>query len=184
MDTIQDLNNLSNKIIEMIPEITYAGNTILRQKTKEVSFEEGMEMGKKMCDVLKRYRDITGVGRGLAAPQIGSNGSVFITYIENIFKIYINPQIVSFSEKKNIYKENCISSFHIWCDVVRPLSITISYTNEQNELVTDECSSFLARLIQHEYDHLLGVLNIDKAEQGTLEFKLGDPLKEVLREID
>lgn len=177
-----ELNNLSNKVVELIPEISYIGNPVLRTKTETVSLEEGLEVGKKLMDTLLRYRQITGLGRGLASTQIGISSSVFVTYVDDIAKIYINPELLSSSEEKNTYKENCISSNHIWCDVRRPKSITLKYMNEKGESVSGEYTDFLARLIQHEYDHLQGIVNIDKAVMETIDYRFGNPKDEKLRD--
>lgn len=176
-----ELNNLSNKVIELVPEVSYIGNPILRAKTKNVSFDEGLEIAQKLKSTLLKYREITKVGRGLAATQIGISSSVFVTYVDDVVKIYMNPEIVFFSEEKNTYKENCISSNHIWCDVQRPKNITLEYMNEKGESVSEEYTDFLARLIQHEYDHLHGIVNIDKAETGSIDYRFGDPKEEKLR---
>lgn len=183
MEALKNLNDNSNNILEQFPEITHIGNPILRTETKEVDLEQGMEIGTRLITTLTKYRELTGVGRGLAAPQIGEGFSVFVTYVDDIFKIYMNPNIIDSSDKKNIYKENCLSSSHIWCDIVRPESVEIEYMNDQGETVQESHSGFGARLIQHEYDHLKGIVNVDRAEQGTVEYKFGDPTKEVLREI-
>ncbi len=181
-DKISKLNDTSNLIIEEVSEITYIGDPVLRTKTKDVSFEEGMEIGKKLLESLLKYKELTGVGVGLAAPQIGISADVFVTYVNESPKVYINPEITSYSEDQNLYKENCLSSSHVWCDVRRSENILISYTNEQGKEVTDEsCNQFLARLIQHEYDHLQGIVNLDKAVVGTIDYKIGNPKEEKLR---
>ena len=177
-----DLNAGSNKIIEAIPRLTYIGDPVLRTKTTNVSFEEGLEVGKKLVDTLLKYRELTGLGVGLAAPQIGVSANVFVTHKDNVSKLFINPEIIASSDDQNIYKENCLSSGHVWCDVKRPKSITISYTNQNGEKVTEEYDGFWARLIQHEYDHLQGIVNVDKATIGTIDYRFGDPKEQKIRE--
>ncbi len=177
-----DLNNSSNKIIENIPELAYIGDPILRTKTSDVSLEEGLEIGKKLIEILLKYRELTGLGVGLAAPQIGSSANVFVTHKDDNSKIFINPTITASSEEKNTYKENCLSSSHVWCDVKRPKTVTIDYINESGQQVTEEYDGFFARLIQHEYDHLQGVVNIDRALPGTIDYRFGNPKEETLRD--
>ncbi|HRH30708.1 MAG TPA: peptide deformylase [Candidatus Paceibacterota bacterium] len=179
---LADLNRGSNNILEQIPELTYIGDPVLRLKTSDVSVQEGVSLGKKLIETLIKYQKLTGLGVGLAAPQIGSSGKVFVTHKDDISKIFINPKIINLSEDENLYKENCLSSSHVWCDVKRPKSITISYANEDGESVTEEYEGFWARLIQHEYDHLQGVVNVDKAVVGTIEYRLGNPKEEKIRE--
>jgi len=177
-----DLNKGSNTIIEQIPELTYIGNPVLRVKTTNISFEEGLAIGKKLIEILMQDRQLTGLGVGLAAPQIGSSANVFVTYKDDVAKIFINPIITSSSEDLNTYKENCLSSSHVWCDVKRPKSITLSYANENGEFVTEKYEGFWARLIQHEYDHLQGIVNVDRAVTGTIEYRFGNPKDEKIRE--
>lgn len=179
---LTDLNNGSNVIIEQIPELTYIGDPVLRAKTSDVSLKEGIAVGKKLIDTLLTYRKLTGLGVGLAAPQIGIAANVFVTHRNDISKIYINPTISAYSDEQNIYKENCLSSSHVWCDVRRSKTITITYTSENGEEVTEECTDSLARLIQHEYDHLQGIVNVDKATVGTIEYRFGDPKEQRIRE--
>ncbi|MEI6400190.1 MAG: peptide deformylase [bacterium] len=179
---LTDLNDGSNTIIEKIPELTYIGNPVLRTKAEEVSFEEGIKIGKQLLQTLLAYKDVTGLGVGLAAPQIGIGSAVFVTYKDDVSKIYINPKIISTSEETNLYKENCLSSGHVWCDVRRPKVITLSYVNEEGKSITEEYNDFWARLLQHEYDHLLGIVNVDKATVGTIDYRFGNPKGERLRE--
>jgi len=181
-EKILELNDKFELVLKECPEIVFIGDKVLRQKTDEVSVSEGAEIGKRLQSVLAKYRKITGLGRGLAAPQIGENKSVFITYVDNQFKTYINPKIIQKSSDCNLYKEACISCGFIWCDVKRARSVKLEYQDEKGDKKTEELDSFCARLIQHEYDHLQGVVNIDVALPKSIEFMLSDPLKEQLRD--
>lgn len=179
---IGELNKKLETVIQECPEVTYVGNPILRTRAEEVSLEEGLEISKKLQDVLLRYRKITGYGRGLAAPQIGKAKSVFVTYVDDVFKTYINPKIICTSEKVNYYRETCLSCGYLSVDVERPDKVEIKYTDENGENCKDKENSFIARLIQHEYDHLEGVVNIDKAEPKSIEIMFDDPLQEKIRD--
>ncbi len=180
---ILHLQKRIEKIIESCPELTFVGNAVLRQKTTEVTLEEGIKVGRMLQETLTKIREITGYGRGLAAPQIGENKSVFITFTDETFKIYINPKITSMSSEECLYKENCLSCGPLWGDVKRPKSIVMEYMDENGNQQEIKSDGFLARLLQHEYDHLDGIINLDKIEKGTMEFMVSDPLKETLREI-
>lgn len=68
-------------------------------------------------------------------------------------------------------------------DVKRPESITVKYANEEGTELEEKCEGFLARLLQHEYDHLEGIVNLDKAEPASIEFQLNNPLDEKLRDV-
>ena len=183
-DRIKELNQTLGLVLGECPELTYIGNPILRKPTEEVSSEEARIISEKLQVTLKKYRDISGLGRGLAAPQIGESKSVFVTYVGDAFKTYGNPKITKISLETNMYRESCLSCGFLSVDIRRPASVTIEYTNEDGEIICEDLTSFSARLVQHEYDHLLGIVNIDKAEPGSIDFMLNDPLKEEIRTND
>ena len=179
---IKNLNENFQKILDECPALTFIGNKVLREKTNEVSLNEGLSIAENLKNVLLKYRSIAGYGRGLAAPQIGENKSVFVTYTDNQFQVYINSKITKKSEDFNFYREGCLSCGYIWADVKRSKAITLEYLNENGEIKSINADGFLARLLQHEYDHIEGVMNIDIADQGSIEFMIDDPLKEQLRD--
>lgn len=120
-------------------------------------------------------------GVAISAPQIGITKQIFVIggmvfdkdfqdritdkpdpNISN--RYYINPVITKSSRKTVSMEEGCLSIRGVYGNVIRPEKITIEYYNEQGERKVEGASGFLARVIQHEYDHLHGVLFIDKAE--------------------
>lgn len=169
------------EVLTKVPEIVYAGNPILRQQAKEVSVEHGIEIAKRMEDILLRTRDITGFGRGLAAPQIGENKSIFITYVNDTVEIFINPKITEKSEAVNFYKELCLSAGVITADVERAEWIIMEWTDVEGTKHSEKFDGFLARLYQHEEAHLRGRLSLDDALDGGIEFLVFNPLEEKLR---
>lgn len=181
-ERLKELNQTFGKLLTECPELTFIGDPILRQETTAVSLEDGVKIAEKLKSTLLKYRQITGVGRGLAAPQIGRAKAVFVTYINDLFKIYLNPKIIESSAECNFYRESCLSCGYLSVDVKRSQSVKIEYTDESGVLQMEELTSFKARLIQHEYDHLLGLVNMDKAEPGSVDFMVNDPLKEELRD--
>lgn len=183
LSKIQSLNDTFRKILAECPDLALVGDKVLREKTKEVTLEEGVIVSNKLKEVLTKYRSIAGYGRGLAAPQIGEGKSVFVTFVNDQFQVYINPKIITKSEQFNFYREGCLSCGYVWADVKRPKSITLEYMDEKGKKQTIEADSFLARLLQHEYDHLEGVVNIDIAEPNSIEFMVDDPLKEQIRDL-
>lgn len=82
-----------SSILDRFPEVRYTGDPVLRQVAQEVSVEEGVEIGKRLGDVLLRYRKEVGYGRGFAAPQIGENKAVFVTFVDDKLTVFINPRI-------------------------------------------------------------------------------------------
>lgn len=173
-------NRILGRILEEIPEFTYLGDQILRTPTEEVSIEEGKMIGKKLGEVLVKYRQIAGFGRGLAAPQIGIGKSVFVTFLDNKLEIYINPEIVDVSEGLNFFRELCLSSTFIEADVRRHEWVVLRWFDENGVEHKEKFDGLKARLIQHEFKHLLGIPNVDEAEPGSLRIA-GDPLQEKLR---
>ncbi|MDO8487919.1 MAG: peptide deformylase [bacterium] len=171
-----------SEVMEKFPLIRYAGDPILRSVASEASVEEGVEIGTKLGEMLVEYRKFAGMGRGLAAPQIGLAKRVFVTYLDDQIQIYINPQMTSTSKQSNHYRELCLSSGLMWGDVVRSTWVVLKWTDAAGREKEEKFEGVVARLIQHELDHLQGVMNLDRAEPGSIEFALADPLKEVLRD--
>ena len=177
---IKQKNKVFESVLDNVPEIRYAGDSILRQATSSVTLQEGVEIGKRMEIVLLKYRKITGWGRGLAAPQIGESKSVFITYLDSQFEVFINPKILEKSGKSNFYKELCMSAGMVAADVERPDWIVMEWMDEKGITKSEKFDGFKARLYQHEEAHLRGRLNLDDAVSGGIEFVTFDPLKEQL----
>ena len=169
------------EIAEKFPEFRYLGDPILKNKTRAVPIKEGIEIGNKLGQILIEYQKIAGIGRGLAAPQINIAKAVFVTYLNGEIQIYINPKIISKSKKLNYYRELCLSCGTMWADIKRSDTIRMQWKDKKGKIQEQEFSGFVARLIQHEYDHLLGISDLDKAEPKTIEFVTSDPLKETLR---
>ena len=128
-----------------------------------------------------RYREMAGMGRGLAAPQIGSDKSVFVTFTDDKLQIFINPRIIERSSSTNFYRELCISSGILSADVERPEWVVMAWIDTEGKRHREKIDGFLARLYQHEEAHLRGVVNLDEAAPQGIEFIALDPLKEKLR---
>jgi peptide deformylase len=169
------------KIAEDFSEIRFAGDPVLRKVCQEVSVEEGAMVGKRLGEILLRYRKATGYGRGLAAPQIGEDKAVFVVFIDEKLQTIINPKIIERSEAANWYRELCLSAGVMSADVKRSEWVVMSWTDENGKKHQEKFEGFMARLYQHEEAHLRGVLNIDEAEPGGIELATFDPLKEQLR---
>lgn len=106
-------------------------------------------------------------GIGLAAPQVGESIRLFIIDINPMDategkRVFINPEIVEFGEEKDIYEEGCLSIPTVHEDVTRPTGIRIKYQTLDGEQRDGWIDTFLARVIQHEFDHLDGVLFTDR----------------------
>jgi peptide deformylase len=144
-------------------EILTLGNELLRQKAEPVArFDEQLaQTAGKMLESLRN-----GKGVGLACPQVGIGKRMFVVHIEGDAKrVFINPSIIETSQETVKYEEGCLSLPGIWADVVRPKTVKIQAWNEKGRPFTLEAAGVLARVIQHEYDHLEGVLFIDRLSE-------------------
>lgn len=106
-------------------------------------------------------------GLGIAAPQVGINARVFIVTFDYGQKderqvVMVNPEITFFSEEKDIAEEGCLSLPKVFGNVERPTEIVVKYKNIKGQEMTLRLSGLNARVVQHELDHLNGVLFIDK----------------------
>jgi peptide deformylase len=140
-------------------QVITLGNEMLRQKAEKIKKidDEIVETAKQMLEILKRDK-----GVGLAGPQIGLVKRIFVTHVEgDIERVYINPSILETSHKTVKYEEGCLSVPGIYADVNRSEAIKIQAWNEKGKPFTMETSGLLARVIQHEYDHLEGVIFLD-----------------------
>lgn len=167
--------------LETCPELSHLGDPVLRLPAAQVEFHEGVRIAEKLIKVLDRYRTFSGVGAGLAAPQIGISKSVFVTTGKSGFEIYINPRLISSSSQVNYYRESCLSSRAMWSDIERPESVEISWTDGSGADHQEKFGGFRARLIQHEYDHLLGIPCLDRSLPGTIAYS-GSVKEEKLRD--
>tara|TARA_B100000965_G_scaffold73852_1_gene58318 strand:- start:221 stop:847 length:627 start_codon:yes stop_codon:yes gene_type:complete len=106
-------------------------------------------------------------GIGLAAPQVGLQKRILV--IDLNFEdpnappnVFINPEIISSSASLDTYEEGCLSIPGVYLNVVRPSSIKLSYRDEMGRPKKMNAEGLMARCIQHEIDHLNGVLFVDK----------------------
>jgi peptide deformylase len=155
----------------MAKEIVQLGHPALREMCEEIKDADILsDSTKSLISDMKESLSTQDDGIGLSAPQIGVTKRVFIVS-HKLFEsdptakdmIFINPEILWSSPKTDSQEEGCLSIRGIYGDVERPLSIKLQAWNEEGELREYEASGFLARVMQHELDHLNGVLFIDKA---------------------
>jgi len=143
---------------------------ILREKAQKVE-EFDQELKDFTDSMLETMYNADGIG--LAANQVGDRRSIFTVDINTGSDdkadytpiVMINPEIKSFSEEVSTFQEGCLSIPKYYEDVVRPESIQISYTDVDMKVKTIEASEILSRVVQHEYDHLKGILFFDRITQ-------------------
>jgi peptide deformylase len=141
-------------------EIVLHPNKILREKAEKVE-----KIDKKIKELVKEMKKIMMQhnGVGLAANQIGKNLSIFVAYDNKRFYTFINPEIVKFFGKQKIMEEGCLSVPNIWGQIKRYEGVVVSYQDLFGKKKKLKARGLLAQIIQHEIDHLNGVLFIDKA---------------------
>lgn len=158
--------------------ITY-GNNILRNKSKRVdNIDNNIE--ELIDNMIATMNQIQGVG--LAAPQVGENLRIFVINVGdgNIRKV-INPEFLEISKEIEQNEEGCLSIPGIYKKVERAKKIKIRYQNEKGNEVIEEAEDLLARAFQHEYDHLEGILFIDKVSPISKKL-ISNKLKKIKRE--
>jgi peptide deformylase len=102
-------------------------------------------------------------GIGLAAVQVGKLIRLFITHIPNDGpRVFINPEVMETSVEQGTYEEGCLSVPEINADVIRPAHVRVQAWNLKGRPFSFEADQLLARVIQHELDHLNGLLFIDR----------------------
>ena len=158
----------------VLPIIGY-GAIVLKTKAKEIPADYP-ELHKLILDMYETMYDASGVG--LAAPQIGKSIRLFVIdtspfdtddfeqnsgfEVKSVKKTFINPVMIDESGENASFEEGCLSIPNIREHINRKSDITIKYQDENFTRHQETFSGILARVIQHEYDHLEGTLFTDK----------------------
>ena len=159
----------------ILPIVAY-GDPILKQRAKEIS-----SSSKDFEILLKNMWETmyAANGVGLAAPQVGKSIRLFIVdgspfsveasltedeknELKGFKKVFINPKILQKSDDLENFNEGCLSIPDVRGDVTRPTTIKIKYQNQYFKEITEHISGLPSRIVQHEYDHLEGILFTDK----------------------
>ena len=147
----------------MILPITKLGEEILRQVAQPVP-EVTDEIRQLAEDMIETMIDADGVG--LAGPQVGTNLRIFVAMADDdVKRVFINPQIIKTSQELSDYDEGCLSIPQVYETIKRPEKVTVQALNEKGRPFTIDADGLLARIIQHEYDHLDGILFIDRGDK-------------------
>jgi len=158
----------------MILRVTKLGEDILRQVAQPVQ-EVNDEIRQLAQDMFETMIEYDGVG--LACPQVGKSLRMFVVIADDdVRRVFINPQIIKTSSEVSDYDEGCLSIPQVYETITRPVKVTVQAMNENGKVFTLDADGLLARIIQHEYDHLEGILYIDRgdkdfAEKTTAQFK-------------
>ncbi len=153
----------------MILPVYVYGSPVLRKKA--VAIDQNYDgINTFIADLWETMYNSDGVG--LAAPQVGKSIRVFVIdstamvsddpTIQTFKKAFINPKIIEKTGDESLFIEGCISIPNIREEVSRPPQIRIQYYDENWGFHDDYFDGVPARIIQHEYDHLEGILFVDK----------------------
>lgn len=170
----------------ILPIVAY-GDPILKKKAVNVE-KQHLKLKELIRDMWETMYAAYGVG--LAAPQIGESLRIFIVdgspfsqdksldlveqqELRAFKKVFVNPEIISYSGLNESFNEGCLSIPDVREDVSRLSTIEIVYYNEKFEKVEEEIRGLAARIVQHEFDHIEGILFTDKL--GPLKKKLLKP---------
>ena len=159
----------------ILPILSY-GNSILKKKALPISVKTKnlKSLIKNMWETMYKAQ-----GVGLAAPQIGESIRLFIVdtypfsdnedlsvdernFLKGFKKVFVNPVIISETGKECFFNEGCLSIPGLREDVKRKDSIIIEFQDLNGKYIKESFSGIAARVIQHEYDHLEGILFTDK----------------------
>lgn len=155
----------------ILPIVAY-GDPVLKKKAEEIA-EDYPDLQTLIANMFETMYNAHGVG--LAAPQIGKSIRLFVVdatpmaegedgdpTCEDFKRVFINPIIFEESGEEWGFEEGCLSIPKIREEVKRKESLKIEYYDENWDLYEEELDGFAARVVQHEYDHIEGILFLDK----------------------
>lgn len=160
----------------MIYPIVAYGDPVLRKETKEIG-KDYPKLDILLADMFETMYESSGIG--LAAPQIGISVRLFIvdaspfeddkelseeerTFLSTFKRVFINAKMIEETGNEWAFNEGCLSIPDVREDVFRNETITIEYQDENFKKHTETFNGIAARIIQHEYDHIEGILFTDK----------------------
>jgi len=159
----RDQVELSRREREARRDIRVIGDPVLRERALEVTtFDRGLrKLAKRMIRIM---HDAPGVG--LAAPQIGVLQRLLVYDVDDDPRVLVNPQLDEFSEETEETDEGCLSVPGVTMPVSRPVSLRVRALDAAAEPLEFRAEGLEARVIQHEFDHLEGVLIVDRTSRS------------------
>lgn len=164
------LNVPKEKLTQPPLNLHFLGDRVLRQNAKRIAKvdQSVRDFAKEMLQTMYSENGI-----GLAAPQVGINKQMIVVdcqpdNAENPPLVLINPVIKKYSRDLCIGDEGCLSIPNVFLEVVRPRAIEVVFKDESGKQQKINATGLLARVIQHEMDHLNGVLFVDRVKNSML----------------
>ncbi|HYI75844.1 MAG TPA: peptide deformylase [Gaiellaceae bacterium] len=156
----QDLEREARRLLAL-SRVRQYGDTALRMKAREVeTFDDDLErLVERMTSLMHEAN-----GVGLAATQVGVLRRVFVFTADGEDRVLVNPRITKSSKESEVDDEGCLSLRDVLVPVERPTSVTIEGVDTKGEPLKLELEPPASRVVQHELDHLDGVLIIDRTD--------------------
>jgi len=134
-------------------------NPLLKKRSEEVK-----EISEDVKNLIKDMEEamVKNNGIGLAAPQVGESKRIIIIQDGQEIKVFVNPVIIKKSRDKEIMEEGCLSLPNVYFKIKRSKEIEVESLNEKRERLKIRAKGKPARIIQHEVDHLDGILFINR----------------------
>ncbi|KPZ69711.1 Peptide deformylase [Shewanella sp. P1-14-1] len=160
-----------------IMTIAQTGETILTRQTQAVvTFDQALvQLANSMIATMNAAH-----GVGIAAPQVFSNLAIFIMHSKPNSRypgapltqatVVINPQIIAVSDEMETENEGCLSIAGQRLEVTRHKSITVRYQSLQGDSIEQQLDGFIARIFQHEFDHLQGMTLLERVKMPELQY--------------
>lgn len=165
-------------------ELVEEATKVLREPTDEFDFEnppeDPKEVEKNLAEAMERFGGI-----GLSANQLGLNYRVFVMRTaDSGIKAFFNPEVTKLSQETEMMKEGCLSFPDIYLMIKRPKAIEFEYTDSEGERKTLQLEGIGSRCVQHELDHLNGIIFLQRASRFKIERALKARPKERRKRID
>ena len=158
-----DEQELSRRQREARRDIRVIGDPVLRERAHEVT-EFDRSLRKFAKRMIRTMHDAPGVG--LAAPQVGVLQRLLVYDVDDDPRVLVNPVLGEYSDETEESDEGCLSVPGVTMPVERPVSVRVQGLDEYGEPVDFRAEGFEARVIQHENDHLDGVLIVDRTSRS------------------
>lgn len=155
----------------IVEQVSQVGSDIIRAVAPPATFPLDAAHQQTITDLIDTLRSTPLVG--MAAPQIGRGHRIFVTEIRQTpfrkvapepLRVFVNPEIVAASDEHDLGYEGCGSVAHsdLFGQVSRPARVTLRYHDADGTMHEEEFSGLMARLVQHELDHLNGIVFMDR----------------------
>lgn len=150
----------------MILDIKENPDPVLRQKNAKIKDVVAPEIQTLILNMTETMHEAKGVG--LAASQVGVNLRLCLIEVEEKLYVLVNPKITAKSRKKILSDEGCLSFPGIFLPISRAAQVQVRYLDQTGTAQKIKADGLLARALQHEIDHLDGVLFIDRIKKAQL----------------